>query len=389
LSETGGIKCNKSYKFRIYPNACQQTLISKTFGCVRFIYNRMLSERIEYYEETRKSLNNTPAKYKIEFEWLKEVDSLALANAQLNLNRAYNNFFRDTKVGFPKFKSKKKNHLSYTTNYVNGNIKLMDGYITLPKLKSVKIKQHRQIPEDYKLKSVTISRTPSGRYYASILYEYECQIEQIEPKEFLGLDYSMTELIVSSDGKSAEYPRYYRKALAKLKREQKKLSKCERGSSNRNKQRIKVAKLHEKVANQRKDFLHKLSKQITNAVDVVCIEDLNMKGMSQALNFGKSVSDNGFGLFVSMLDYKLREGGKQLLKIDKWFPSSKMCSSCKEVKDSLLLSERVYNCESCGTIIDRDYNASINIRDEGARMFFENINRTVGHTEIARLCCSR
>ncbi len=359
---------NKAFKFRIYPNIEQQTLIAKTFGCVRFVYNRMLADRIEHYKETGKSLGNTPAQYKKEFEWLKEVDSLALANAQLNLNKAYKNFFREKAIGFPKFKSKKSNHRSYTTNCVNGNIKLENGYIILPKLKAVKIKHHRLVPNEYNLKSVTVSQTPTGKYFASILYEYECQIEPVEPDTFLGIDYSMKELFVSSDDKSAEYPRYYRQALEKLKKEHKKLSKCQKGSKNRNKQRIKVAKLHEKVANQRKDFLHKLSKQITNAVDVVCIEDLNMKGMSQALNFGKSVSDNGFGLFVSMLDYKLRGQGKQLVKIDKWFPSSKMCSECGEVKDCLLLSERTYHCNACGTTLDRDYNASMNIRNEGIRL---------------------
>ncbi len=359
---------NKAFKFRIYPNTEQQIVITKTFGCARFVYNRMLADRIQHYKETGKSLNNTPAQYKKEFEWLKEVDSLALANAQLNLNKAYKNFFREKTIGFPKFKSKKSNHRSYTTNCVNGNIKLERGYIKLPKLGAVKIKQHRDVPVEYKLKSVTISRTPTGKYYASILYEYENHVKPVEPEVFVGLDYSMKELFVSSDGTSAQYPRYYRQSLAKLKREQKKLSSCEKGSHNRNKQRIKVAKLHEKVANQRKDFLHKSSRQITNAVDVVCIEDLNMKGMSQALNLGKSVSDNGFGIFVSMLDYKLREQGKQVVKIDKWFPSSKKCSGCGEVKDVLLLSERQYHCEACGTTLDRDYNASLNIRNEGVRM---------------------
>ncbi len=388
MSEVVSLKSNKAFKFRIYPNTSQQTLIARTFGCVRFIYNRMLSDRIEYYKQTGQSLNNTPAKYKKEFEWLKEADSLALANAQLNLNKAYRSFFRDKKAGFPKFKSRKSNHQSYTTNYVNGNIRMMDGCITLPKLKAVRIKQHREIPDDHKLKSVTISRTPAGKYYASILYEYDSHIEPVQPEKFLGLDYSMTELIVASDGSKTGYPRYYRQALKKLKREQRKLSGCEKASRNRNKQRLKVAKLHEKVANQRKDFLHKLSGQIANAADVVCIEDLNIRGMSRALNFGKSVSDNGFGIFVSMLDYKLKERGKQLVKIDRWFPSSKMCSECGTVKGSLLLSERTYHCEVCGNTFDRDQNASINIRNEGARMLFENMNRTVGHTEIARLCCS-
>ncbi len=359
---------NKAYKFRIYPNSEQEVLIAKTFGCVRFIYNKMLGDKIEHYEKTNQKLKNTPAQYKKEFEWLKEVDSLALANAQMNLQTAYNNFFRKPKIGFPKFKSKRNNKKSYTTNFVNGNIKLENGCIVLPKLKGVKIKQHRTIPKDYILKAVTVSKTATGKYFASILYDYELDIKLVQPKIFLGLDFSMKELFVSSNGKSAEYPRYYRQSLDKLKREQRKLSLCQKESKNRNKQRIKVAKIHEKVTNQRKDFLHKQSKQITNAVDAVCIEDLNMKGMSQALNFGKSVMDNGFGMFVSMLSYKLNEQGKQLVKIDKWFPSSKRCSGCGIVKKTLLLSERTYNCEVCGLILDRDYNASINIRNEGMRI---------------------
>ena len=359
---------NKAFKFRIYPNAFQQTQIARTFGCVRFVYNRMLADRIRHYEETGESLNNTPAQYKKEFEWLKEVDSLALANVQLNLNKAYQHFFREQAAGFPKFKSKKSHRKSYTTNWVNNNIRLEKGSIILPKLKAVKIKQHREIPADYRLKSVTVSQTPSGAYYASILYEYESGIEAIKPETFIGLDYSMQELYISSDGETAAYPRYYRQSLDKLKREQRKLSHCQKGSKNRSKQRIKVAQIHEKVTNQRKDFLHKQSRQITNAVDAVCIEDLNMKGMSQALNFGKSVSDTAFGTFVRMLDYKLKEQGKQLIKIDKWYPSSKLCSSCGEAKKTLDLSERTYHCEACGAVINRDYNASINIRREGMRL---------------------
>ncbi len=359
---------NRAFKFRIYPNKEQKILIAKTFGCTRFIYNMMLADRIEHYERTSESLNNTPAQYKKKFEWLKEVDSLALANAQLNLNKAYKNFFRDKSVGFPKFKSKKSNRRSYTTNRVNGNIRLSEGHLILPKLRTIKIKQHRIIPDDYRIKSVTVSQTPTGIYYASILYEYDCQVESVRPETFLGLDYSMKELFVSSDGMSAEYPRYYRLSLAKLKKEQRKLSKCQKGSNNRNKQRIKVAKLHEKVSNQRKDFLHKMSRQITNAVDAVCIEDLNMRAMSQALNFGKSVADNGFGSFITMLDYKLMEQGKHLIKVDKWFPSSKMCSGCGKIKDSLSLSERTYHCDDCHMELDRDYNASINIRNEGMRL---------------------
>lgn len=359
---------NKAYKFRIFPNTEQQILLSKTFGCVRFVYNRMLADKIKHYEETKENLYCYPSQYKTEFEWLKEVDSLALVGAYNNLKTAYNNFFRDKKVGFPKFKSKKNNYHSYTTNCVNGNIKLQDNYLVLPKVKAVKLKQHREIPQDYILKSVTVSKTPSGKYFASILFEYRQDIMSVTPKSFVGLDFSMKELYVASDGSSACYPRYYRLALDKLAKESRKLSKMVKGSNNRNKQRIKVARLHEKVANQRKDFLHKLSRQITNAYDCVCIEDLNMKGMSQTLNFGKSVADNSFGAFVTMLDYKLSEQGKQLIKIDKWFPSTKMCSCCGTVKDTLSLAERTYKCENCGTILDRDYNASINIKNEGMRL---------------------
>lgn len=360
---------NKAYKFRIYPNTEQRKMFSKTFGCVRFIYNRMLSDKIKYYEETKQKLNNTPAQYKTEFEWLKEVDSLALANAQMNLQAAYNNFFRSPKVGFPKFKSKKANRRSYTTNCAGKNIKIENSCLTLPKVGAVKIKQHRQIPDDYKLKSVTVSQTPSGKYYASILFEYENQVQQIEPQTFVGLDFSMRELYKDSNGGRPKYPHYYRQAERRLKREQCKLSLMQKGSKNRDKQRIKVAGLHEKVANQRKDFLHKQSRQIANAYDCICIENLDMKAMSQCLTFGKSVSDNGWGMFVTFLKYKLEDMGKQLVKVDKFFASSQICSACgyknPETKN---LSVRAWTCPQCGTRHDRDVNAAINIRNAGMRL---------------------
>lgn len=362
---------NKAYKFRIYPNTEQRVLLAKTFGCVRFIYNKMLADKINHYNKTKEKLNNTPAQYKKEFPWLKEVDSLALANAQLNLQTAYKNFFENPQMGFPKFKSKKLNVNSYTTNFVNNNITLSDGKLKLPKVGCVRVKQHREIPFNYKLKSVTISQTPSGKYYASVLFEYENQVSQITPHTFVGLDFSMHELYIDSNGNEPQYPRYYRKSEQKLKREQHKLSIMQKGSNNRNKQRVKVAKLHEKVANRRRDFLHKQSRQIANVYDCVCIEDLNMKAMSQTLNFGKSVFDNGWGMFTTFLKYKLEEQGKRLIKVDKYFASSQICSCCGYVnKETKNLSMKVWNCPQCSTHHDKDINAAINIRNEGMRIAF-------------------
>jgi len=363
---------NKAFRFRIYPNEEQKIIFAKTFGCTRFIYNKMLSDKIDYYKQNKQRLNNTPAQYKTEFEWLKEVDSLALANAQMNLQKAFTNFFTNPKSGFPKFKSKHKSRKSYTTNNQKGSITLENGYLKLPKIVDlIKVKQHRRIPENYKIKSVTVSQTPSGKYYASVLFEYENQVHERKMQSFLGLDFSMKELYKDSNGNESCYPRYYRQTEKHLKREQRKLSLMKKDSSNRNKQRIKVAKLHEKVANQRKDFLHKQSRQIANAYDCVCIENLDMKAMSQSLNFGKSVSDNGWGMFTEFLQYKLEEKGKKLVKVDKFFASSQICSVCgyknSETKN---LSIRAWNCPECGTYHDRDINAAINIRNEGMRLVF-------------------
>lgn len=254
---------------------------------------------------------------------------------------------------------------------MNGNIAVTDGYLKLPKIGQVKLKQHRNIPSNYTLKSVTVSQTPSGKYYASILFEYENQVQEQEMRNFLGLDFSMHELYKDSNGNEPAYPKYYRQAEKRLKREQRKLSKMQKGSKNRDKQRIRIAKLHEKVTNQRKDFLHKQSRQITNAYDCICIEDLDMKAMSQSLNFGKSVSDNGWGMFVTFLKYKLEEQGKKLVKVDRFFASSQTCSACGYVnKETKNLGIRAWDCPECGMHHDRDVNAAINIRNEGMRIIF-------------------
>jgi len=366
---------NKAYKFRLYPNEEQEILFSKTFGCVRFVYNKMLAERKDIYEqykdnkeELKKHKNPTPAKYKAEFEWLKEVDSLALANAQMNLQTAYVNFFRCKNVGFPKFKSKHKDRNSYTTNNQGGNIRIKNKKVKLPKLGWVNIVQHREIPSNQEIKSCSISKTPSGKYYISILVEFEQYVQPKEKNNVIGLDMDMKNLYTDNQGIRAEYPIFYRQTLEQLAKEQRKLSKMQKGSNNRNKQRIKVAKLHEKVANCRKDFLHKKSRELVNQYNVIVIEDLNMRAMSQCLNLGKSVADNGWGMFTTMLKYKLENEGKYLVKVDKWYPSSKTCNDCGEINHELQLSDREWICKSCGIIIDRDYNAAKNIREEGIRI---------------------
>lgn len=269
-------KINRAVKIRIYPNAEQRVQIEKTIGCSRFIYNCMLADKMEHYKKEKKMLRNTPASYKKEYPWLKEVDSLALANVQMHLESAFHKFFREPSAGFPRFKSKKSSRKSYTTNVVNGNIFLEGKYLKLPKMTAVRMKLHRPISEKWKLKSVTVSREPSGKYFASL----------------------------------------------------------------------------------------------TESFDAVCVEDLNLKGMAGGLHLGKGVHDNGYGLFLSMLEYKLEERGKYLIKVDCYFASSKICSVCGNKKEELSLSDRIYYCE-CGNRMDRDANAAVNIMNEGKRIFAE------------------
>ena len=367
---------NKAYRYRIYPTTAQKTMFAKTFGCVRFIYNKMLSDRIDYYKETGQKLNNTPAQYKEEFPWLKEVDSLALANAQMNLNKAYSHFWNDSQhFGKPRFKSKKNCRASYSTNNQKGSVRIEGHKVKLPKVGWVKLCQHRPLPENSIIKTVTISKTPSGKYYISMLVEYENQILPVIPKTFLGLDFAMHGLYVASDEEDAKYPDFLRTAEKSLAKAQRKLSKKQKGSHNREKQRLRVAILHEKVANQRRDFLHKKARYLADRYDVIGIEDISVKAMAKRkkggkFSFGKSVADNGWNLFTNMLEYKLAWQGKQLIKIDKWYPSSQLCHVCgyqnHETKD---LSVREWDCPKCGSHHNRDKNAAINIREEARRIF--------------------
>lgn len=371
-SKPPALKAQRAYRFRLYPDREQEKLFHRTFGCCRFVYNRMLADKKAMYEETGKTKRLTPAGYKKDFPWLKEVDSLALANVQLHLEAAFARFFEPGKNRYPRFKSKHRSRKSYTTNVVNGNITLEDGRLRLPKAGPVRIRQHRRIPEGYVLKSVTVSMEPSGKYYASLLYEYPARENQTpgadrEDAKVLGIDFAMRGMAVFSDGSRAEYPGYYRLAQERLARDHRRLSKCKKGSRNYEKQKRRVALRHEKIRNQRKDYLHKLSRDLADRYDVIAVEDIDMQAMSRSLHFGKSVADNSFGAFRTMLAYKLEEQGKSFVKVGRFFPSSKMCSRCGNVKKELRLDERVYRC-SCGLCMDRDLNAAVNIREEGRRI---------------------
>lgn len=372
----------KAYKFRIYPTEEQEIFFAKTFGCVRKVYNLMLNDRKKAYEEvkndpSKKMTFPTPAKYKKEFPFLKEVDSLALANAQLHLDKAYKNFFRDKSVGFPRFKSKKNPVQSYTTNNQNGTVALIDSkFIKVPKLKSlIRIKLHRQ-PKGM-IKSATISRHASGKYYISLLCKEEIS-ELPKTNSAIGIDLGITDFAILSDGQKIDNNRFTSKMEKKLKREQRKLSKRALLAKNKGiplseaknyqKQKRKVARLHEKVMNQRTDFLNKLSTEIIKNHDIICIEDLNVKGMLRNHKLARSISDVSWSSFVAKLQYKADWYGREIIKVDTWFPSSQICSECGHKDGKKSLDIREWTCPICHTHHDRDINASINILTEGLRI---------------------
>ncbi|MDN3398534.1 IS200/IS605 family element RNA-guided endonuclease TnpB [Psychrobacter sp. APC 3426] len=377
----------KAHKVRLYPNEGQQIFFAKSFGCTRFIWNRMLSDKIEYYNEHKTELKNTPAHYKKEFEWLKEVDSLALANVQQNLRTAYSKFFKQG-LGFPKFK-KKGIKDSYTTNNQKGTVAITDSTVKLPKIGHINAKFPSKV--NGLIKSATISRTPSGKYYASLLVE---TIATTLPKTHsnIGIDLGLTDFIVLSDGTKVANPTFLSKLQHKLAREQKILAKRREvakadqrklsESRNYQKQKVKVAKVYERITNCRKDFLHKLSFNLIKNHDVIAIEDLNVKGMVKNRKLAKAISDSSWSTFTTMLNYKAEWYGKTLVKIDRWYPSSKTCSGCGHLltKSELPLQVRSWNCPSCQQKHDRDINASSNILNEGLRLA---TLKTVGATGLA------
>ena len=359
---------NKAFKFRIYPTEAQKTLIHMTLGHNRFLWNKMLEDKQRHYELTKNSLHLTPAQYKNDYPFLKDVDSLSLANTQLNLEKAFRMFFK-RKQDFPKFHSKKQDY-GYTTNLVNHNIVLLKGYIKLPKLGEVKIKQHRVIPNEMTLKSVTVSKSSTNKYYVSILYEYQKEITKQVVKQSIGLDFSMNHFYVDDQGFKLDYPKDIQTDFNKLRVLQRSLSRRIKGSSNYDKKALEIALLYERIKHKRDDFLHKQSHAIAKRYDLVSVEGINLIEMSQDNPYyAKQISRFGWTRFIAFLKYKLETKGKTLMVMDQWYPSSKRCSCCGDIKTDLKLSERVYYCPNCELHLDRDHNAAININKEGFRKY--------------------
>ena len=361
----------RSIKYRAYPNKDQEIFFSKTFGCARFVYNLMLDEAIESYTESKTFNRHTPAYFKDKYEFLKEVDSLALSNARLHLNSAFKNRFSKKskkQSGFPRFKSKKYKQ-SYTTNNQGTTIRIEGSKIKLPKLKSpVKIKLHRLPEENWIIKSATISKTTTNKYYISVLFETP-EIEKLEKSEFsIDLDMGLKEFCVISDGEMIANPRFYKTSQDKLAQAQRILARTKKGSNRHERARLLVAKHHEHIANQRKDFQHKLSKRLIDENQIIVVEDLNVKGLVKNHKLAKSISDAAWSQFISMLEYKAKWYGRTFVKVSPWFASSQICNHCGIKDGPKPLSIREWICPVYGSINERDINAAQNILDEGIKI---------------------
>ena len=363
----------KSYKYRIYPDKQQQELIHKTFGCCRFVYNQALSYRKEIYESQKESMSKLDCNnyvnhvLKNEYEWLKEVDKFALTNSVYNMDSAYQKFFKEH-AGYPKFKSKKDNKKSYTTNSTNNNIEVSfeNNKIKLPKLKWIKAKLHRRFVG--KIKSASVSQKPSGKYFVSILIETE-HIPMKKSDKIIGIDLGIKDLLITSDGERFDNIRVTKKYENKLAKEQRKMSHKVKGSQNWDKQRIKVARIHEKIHNTRIDNLHKISHKLINENQVIVSEDLAVSNMVKNHNLAKSIADCGWYELTRILAYKAEWNGCVYIKIDRYVPSSQTCNICGYInKNTKDLSVREWACPECRTLHDRDINAAINILNEGIKI---------------------
>lgn len=363
-------------RIRLYPDTTQVDKLAKAFGCVRWLWNNSLEETQRVYRETGKglgqfALNNRLPALKQEHPWLGETHSQVLQSVSLHLSRAFVNFF-EKRAGYPSFKSK---HGRQSIQYPQGVKTVEDRKLYLPKIGHVKAVFHREIVGD--IKTVTISREPSGKYFASILTETgepmpACSLEG----KILGIDVGLTHLAVTSDGSKFDNPRPIQRAEKNLKRKQRKLSRKAKGSKRRNKARLLVAKAHEKVANARKDYLHKLSKRLVSESQVIAVENLHVKGMMKNPNLAKAIGDVGWGMLAGLLKYKAEKAGKGYVEVNRFFPSSKACSCCGHVVRSLPLSIRAWTCDRCHTPHDRDINAAKNIAQEAKRLIAAGIAGT-------------
>jgi len=376
----------KGYVYRLKPTTKQINLINQTFGCVRKMWNILLLERKSIYElygkypELLKSHDYlNPKTIKEQFPYMYDVDSQSLTTAWLHLKQAYTNFFNKSHDE-PQYKSRHNPIQSYTTHTISDNIRIEGTYLKLPKLGPVKIKLHRALPQGSIIKAATIKKD-GKHYYVSLRVEYnQTPLCEKTFERAIGLDYTLQGLYMDSEGRKADYPNYYKKALKKLAREQRILSRRVQGSSNYLKQKEKLASLHLHIKNQRKDFLHKASRSLVNTYDLISIETLDLTEMAKTKHFRKSISDTSFGTFTRYLEYKAKDEGKTLIKIDKYYPSTKTCSVCGREQD-IKLSERTYHC-ICGHQMDRDLNAAINIGVQGLIQYVKNAYGTDAYSLV-------
>ena len=379
----------KGLEIRLYPSKEQRVLIDKTLGCSRFVYNHVLAMKKELWEEYKLSFNPNLKSFKEEWKFLTKVPSQALANSYMDCMSAFNNFFNSIKkktkqeAKFPKFHKKGQKdsfRIAATKTSKGYDIRIEDiEHIKVPKVGLIKFRNYNNIDwSKVLIYNITIKKTPTEKYFASLCCELP-EPEHIEPKfDACGFDLGIKDFCIFDSGEVIENPKYFRISQNRLTKEQRKLSHCIKGSNNYNKQKLKVALIHEKVRNQRKDFQHKWSRKIVNENQVIISEDLNVKGMLKNHKLAKSIADASFISFCNMISYKANEQHRWYIKISTFYPSSKLCHCCGYKNTTLTLADREWICPNCGTFLDRDENAAINILNEGLRILYRNTDGRSG-----------